>query len=332
MRYILLMVLMLFPLSLTAHSTVEFLDLVQKTKESVVFVLNIPKEGAVITTPFKKKVEPEPEDDDESDRKRVHSGTGFYTENGYIITNWHVIQNSETVQVYFEHNPVPYSVEVIAYDKAIDIAVLKPGPSFPKNVPPLQWREKILRQGEDVWVIGHPHGFRYSVSKGVISHLDRRLDNPWQPTVQTDAAINQGNSGGPLLDMDGKVVGVNVMLFSNTGTFSGLAFAIESKIAQYTIARLLEEGEIIRPLMGVLLKYDSDLYKVVAAGVGEGGAAETAGILEGDVYLEIDGMPILIIDDVFDVLATKNPDDFITVKVLRGGDVKFIKVKLGRVD
>ncbi len=329
MRYLLLVVLMFMPLSLTAHSSEDFLDLIDATKKSVVYVVNTLKEGTVQTTsetPFSEREEiPEMELEK---RQRRATGTGFVVEGGYIITNWHVIENAEKVEVFFENERIPYLVTIIGFDKAIDIAVLKPGDDFPTGIIPLEWRSKSLRQGEEVWAVGHPLGFTYSITKGIVSHLDRRIGSPWQPTIQVDAAINQGNSGGPLLDMDGKVVGINVMLVSDTSSFSGIALSIDYTVAKRATATLIEYGKIVRPLMGVLLSYDIEALSVVAKGISPDGAAEFAGIEEGDLYLEVDGKIISIVEDVFDILAVKQPGDILIVKIMRDGEVKIINVIL----
>jgi len=326
MRYLLLVVLMFMPLSLAADSSEEFLDLIDTTKKSVVYVVNTLKEGSVQTgpaTPFNK-----PEEEQSQSREKKASGAGFIVEGGYIITNWHVIENAEKIEVYFENERNPYIVSVVGFDQAIDIAVLKPGPDFPKDIIPLEWRSKALRQGEEVWTVGHPQGFTYSVTKGIISYLDRRIASPWQPTIQIDAAINPGNSGGPLLDMNGKVVGINVMLVSPTGSFSGIALSIDYTVAKRATATLIEYGKIVRPLMGVLLGYDEETYVVVAQNLTPGGAAEIAGIEQGDFYLEVDSKVISDINEIFDILALKQPGDIISVKIMRDGEIKIIEVIL----
>lgn len=329
MRYLLLVVLMFMPLSLTAHSSEEFLNLIDQTKKSVVYVVNTLKEGAVQTvpsTPFSERKDA-PDVDPGTSRRRA-TGTGFIVEGGYIITNWHVIENTKKVEVFFENGRISYPVTVIGFDEAIDIAVLKPGDNFPTDIVPLEWRTKKLRQGEEVWTVGHPLGFTYSITKGIVSHVDRRIESPWQQTIQVDAAINSGNSGGPLLDMDGKVAGINVMLVSDTSSFSGIALSIDYNVAKRATATLIKYGEIVRPLMGVLLSYDIDALSVIAKGMTPNGAAEAAGIEEGDLYLEVDGKIISFVNDVFDILALKQPGDILTVKIMRDGEVKVIEVIL----
>ena len=325
MRHIILMVLLLVPLTLSAHSPEEFLDVIEETKKSVVFVVTTPKEGTETELPA---ISPE-EDVDPDNKRGKFTGTGFIVEGGYIVTNWHVINNYELVEVYLENDPRPYPVTVIGSDADIDIAVLQVDDTFPKDLPRLKWRTDELRVGAEIWALGHPNGLTYSVSKGIVSHTNRRLESPWQPTIQIDAAINHGNSGGPLLDMNGDVVGINVMLISRVGEFNGLGLAIDGDVAKRATQTLIEYGTINRPLMGVMLGYDKDTYQVVAQEVVDGGAADTAGVKADDLYLEIDGIKIVLVDDVFDILATKRPFDTVNIKVSRDGDTKTFEVTLG---
>jgi len=310
-----------------SQAQTEFLDMIELTKKSVVFVVNTPKSDSIQTGPARPFKKIEPDDLPELSPGLKHMGAGFVTEDGYIITNWHVIENAKEIEVYFEDSDRPYVVELVAADKETDIAVLKHGSDFPK-VAGLQWRSTEVRQGEEVFAIGHPLGFTWSVTKGIISHLDRRIDNPWQSTIQTDTAINEGNSGGPLLGMGGKVLAINVMIVAPSGGFQGIALSIDHATAQRVIAALIKDGEIKRPLMGVSLGTDDKTYKVKAVAVTAGGAGALAGIKVGDLYIEMDGHAIKELDDVFDVLALLSPGDNVTVKVLRDGKPLTIVVKL----
>jgi serine protease Do len=334
MKALLMAVLLFVPLSVAAHSPVEFLDLIDETRKSVVLIHNTPIPGAIVNVP---SIQP-PENPNEDDPKEegdpqppgLFTGTGFFVEGGYIVTNQHVIANSSKLEVYFEGNFKPHIALLVGEDAAADIAVLKlADESLARTITPLDWRVDLLRVGAEVWAIGHPGGLNYSVSKGIISHLDRRLASPWQPTIQTDAAVNKGNSGGPLIDMDGNVVGVNVMIYSRVSEFNGIALAVDGFTAKTIAERLIVEGEIVRPLMGVVLGYDDSAFRVKAMELTPGGAADIGGILADDLYVSIDGTEIININDVFDILADKRPGDTIKVKVLRERNTVTVKVKLG---
>jgi len=297
-----------------------FPDVVEATTPSVVFILNTLKKG-------ENPANGRPSKPDEDSGESVASGTGFIVEGDHIITNYHVVENSEKLEVLFDHDPKRYKVSIIGYDKAIDIAVLKFEEE--KHVQPLKWSTIPARPGQDVWIYGHPIGLTFSVSKGIVSHTDRRITGPWQQTIQTDAAINHGNSGGPMLNMNGDVLGVSVMLISKSDSFAGIGLAIDGEIAKRAIKDILADGKINRPLMGVMLEYDRDMFVVKAGDLTKGGAADIAGIKPGDIYKEIDGSPITRINDVFDVLATKKPGDVIAVSVQRNKANKIINVTLG---
>jgi len=323
MKAFIMAVLLFVPLSVAAHSPIEFLDLIDKTKHSVVHVQNGPTDEAL--------AELELNGPTDEDKEKYGDGTGFIIEGGYIITNHHVIAGGENIKVYFEGNRTPFPVTIIGSDEETDVAVLKPDHTFPKNIKPLQWRSEQIRVGAEIWAIGHPQGLEFSVSKGIVSHLNRRVESPWQRTIQFDAAINSGNSGGPLLDMDGNVVGINVMILSRVAEFNGLALAIDGFTARTAIKTLIAKGEIVRPLMGVMLSYDNDAYRVYAQGVGDDGPAGEAGMEVGDLYVSIDGFHISIMNDVFDVLAERNPGDVIKVKVIRDGKTLTLDIKLGTI-
>lgn len=334
MKAFIMAVLLFVPFTVAAHSPVEFLDLIDDTKKSVVHVLNTPNDGELPTIANPRKDgrrQQDEDDDDDITGPQFFSGTGFIIEGGYIVTNHHVIDNSKKLEVQFENDPKSYPVTLVGADAAIDIAVLKPDHTFPKNIKPLKWRTERVRVGTEIWAIGHPGGLVYSVSKGIVSHIDRRIASPWQPTIQIDAAVNQGNSGGPLLDMDGYLVGVNVMIVSRVSEFNGIALAIDGFTAKKAVDILIVEGEIIRPLMGVALGYDSDSFRVKAEAITEGGAADLAGMEADDLYVSIEGTEIININDVFDVLKDYRPNDTIKVKVLRGRNTFILDVKLGKI-
>jgi len=310
-----LILILLLPL-FSCASTVNFPNVIAKTTPSVVHIMNILSSDSESDTKL-----------EDHNGKPIMTGSGFMISGNHIITNQHVIENSSELLISFKDDPKSYPASIIGFDKEIDIAVLKFNGD--KTVNPLSWSEQEIRSGQDIWVYGHPAGLLYSVSKGIISHTDRRITNPWQRTIQVDAAINSGNSGGPLFDMNGDVVGINVMLVSPTKAFAGIGLAIDGEIAQRAINDILADGKIIRPLMGVILEYDRELFVVKASELSPDGAAKTAGMMKDDIYVTIDNMPIKYMEDVFDVLAMKKPNDIIAVEIKRGNETKIIQVKLG---
>lgn len=249
-------------------------------------------------------------DNDAPERKAYSFGTGFFIEN-YIVTNHHVIDNAEKIVIHFENHPTRYEVEVVSSDEIADIAVLQLKEHLPFDVTPLEWSEVPLSLGQEVWAIGHPRGLEYSVTKGIISSTHRTASNNWQISVQTDAAVNQGNSGGPLLDMDGNVVAINTVIVTSGGGSNGLSVSVESEYAQTVITKLLSGEAIDRPLMGIMIGENIMTGEIFAARVGKGSAAEAAGVKADDHFVSLDGQPIAYAQDVYEVLRTHQPGDTI---------------------
>lgn len=273
-----------------------------------------------------------PDDDDEEEepielQPRHVFGTGFLIDD-YIITNYHVIEGGYKIVVNFQNNPQRYEVEVISSDKIADIAILKVINPLPFEVTPLEWSDQVLRSGQDVWAIGHPRGKSFSVSKGIISHINRAASNNWQRSVQTDVAINPGNSGGPLLDMDGKVIAINTVIVSAGGGSDGISISVEGKYAQGIIKRLLTGEEIDRPLMGLQIATNVMTGEPFVAIAVEGNPGKAAGIMAEDIFYELDNMRINVAQDIFEMLRIHQPGDTITGIFLRGEEREPITVEI----
>lgn len=244
-------------------------------------------------------------------------GTGFLIDD-YIVTNYHVIEDGYKIVINFQNNPQRYEVEVINSDKIADIAILKVINPLPFDVTPLEWSDQVLRSGQDVWAIGHPRGKYFSVSKGIISHINRAASNNWQKSIQTDVAINPGNSGGPLLDMDGKVIAINTVIVSAGGGSDGISISVEGKYAQNIIERLLTGEEIDRPLMGLQIATNVMTGETFVTVAVEGKPGKAAGVMSEDIFYELDNIRINVSQDVFEVLRVHQPGDTITGIFLRG--------------
>lgn len=328
MRYMIALLLLTLSTVGNVYANTQFLDLIQTTKDAVVLIittipgvevrtgrlppgLGIPNEDAP------EKLEP---------KDSYASGTGFIMGNGYIVTNHHVIEDASKIELYFENSRTPLVATVLAFDIETDIAVLTTKDRFPHDVTPLEWAAEPIRQGQDLWVIGHPNGFKYTVSKGIASHTDRRMFSAWQRLIQVDALIDHGNSGGPALNMDGEVIGISVAISSKVDTFAGIGLVIHHSIAESVVNRLIRFGEIVRPLMGVVIGYDLDAYKVRADFINEASPGAKAGILKNDLILLLDGHRISKINDVFDVLMTKKPGDTVNIVVDRDGKILTLSI------
>ncbi len=261
-----------------------------------------------------------PEEEDDEPTKMVYSfGSGFFIDD-YIVTNHHVIDGGETIMIHFQNDPTRYEVEVVGSDEIADIAVLRLIDPLPFDVTPLQWSHMQLASGQDVWAIGHPRSLEYSVTKGIISSVNRTASNNWQLSVQTDASVNSGNSGGPLLDMHGKVVAVNTLIITSSGGFEGVSVSVQGDYAQDIITKLLTEEPIDRPLMGIMIAGNIMTGESFVADLVEGSPGEDAGVLTDDIFYSLDGKRILYAQDIYEVLRVHQPGDTISATFLRGDE------------
>ena len=305
-----------FSLPLAAQAALpDFTKIVDASKNSVV---NISTKTAIKRSPAKKYHIPElPEgspfgelfdkffDQDEFDRRRRDAqslGSGFIiSEDGYILTNHHVIADADEVIVRMA-NRKEYVAKVIGSDQASDVAVLK---VEAEDLPTLKLGDSDkLKVGEWVLAIGSPFGFDATVTAGIVSAKGRSLpsDN-YVPFIQTDVAINPGNSGGPLFNLDGEVVGINSQIYSRSGGFMGLSFAIPIEMAVDVADQIKETGSVSRGWLGVLIQevtrelaesfgMDNPHGALVAKVLDDSPAAE-AGLQVGDVIVEFNGKKVM---------------------------------------
>jgi S1-C subfamily serine protease len=251
----------------------------------------------------------------------VALGSGFvYDQDGHILTNYHVISDPNSVEVTFVDGD-SYSAKVIGQDPYSDIAVLQiTDDGFQKQIPPLKAaNSSALQVGEQVIAIGNPFGLSGTLTSGVISQMGRVLPNDItgysiSNIIQTDAAINPGNSGGPLLNTRGEMVGVNTAIFSNTGVYSGVGFAIPSNMVQKVVSSLLKNGSYEHPYMGITgitvspeisnATHLNDTKGILVVDITADSPADKAGIRGGDVLTTVDGQDIRLGGDI--IVAVDN--------------------------
>ena len=264
--------------------------------------------------------------------KRVASGSGvIISADGYIVTNNHVVEDADELTVTLNDNR-EYSARIIGTDKTSDLALIKING---KNLPTLPIGDSNkLRVGEWVLAVGNPFNLNSTVTAGIVSAKARSLGaNGVESFIQTDAAINSGNSGGALVNVNGELVGINAMLYSNTGSYSGYGFAIPTTIMNKVVSDIKKYGTVQRAVLGIsgmdVNKYidaekekgnDTDfgtMEGIYVAKVEDGSAAAAAGLKENDVIVSIDGHKVAKMARLYEIMANKRPGDKVTITFLR---------------
>jgi Do/DeqQ family serine protease len=272
----------------------------------------------------------------------VGTGSGvIITEDGYIVTNNHVVQNASELEVTLNNNK-SYKATLVGTDSKMDIALLK-----------VDTKEKLpfatfgnsddIKVGEWVLAVGNPYNLTSTVTAGIVSAKARNLSNDGlQSFIQTDAAVNPGNSGGALVNTRGELIGINTMISSMTGSYVGYSFAVPSNITRKIIEDIMEFGGVQRGFLGVNGKelnsaISNELGLTETQGfyvssVSEDSGAKKAGIKKGDIIVKIDDRPINGFADFNEAIATKRPNDVVKVVVNRDGGAVTLPVKLSKTE
>ena len=275
-------------------------------------------------------------------REAISYGSGFILKDNYIMTNFHVVENATEVIVSLSDRR-EFIAEVIGVDPLSDLAVLK---VQGKDLPTVNTgNSEKLKVGDWVIAIGSPFSFDFSVTAGIVSAKGRSIQNNnignYVPFLQTDVAINPGNSGGPLFNLDGEVVGINSQIYSRSGGYQGLAFAIPINVAVDVADQIISSGEVSRGYLGVRMsEVDSDLadalgmkkpYGALINDVEEGEAADNAGLVPGDVIIEFDNKEIKFSTDLPHVVGQIKPNTEADAKVIRDGEEITLNFILGEL-
>ena len=275
-------------------------------------------------------------------RKAQSLGSGFIIdETGYVITNNHVIDNAEKIMVIL-YDDTSFEATVVGKDPKTDVALLKIDPKKTKLTAVKFGDSNNLRVGDWVMAIGNPFGFGGTVTAGIVSARGRNLSGSYDDYIQTDASINRGNSGGPLFDMKGNVVGINTAIFSQSGGSVGIGFAVSSNLAKQVTDQLKQYGRTKRGWLGVLIQ---EITQEIADSLGmksakgalvssatEGGPAEKAGVKTGDVILKFNDIEIESMKELPKVVAGTPVGKSVPLVILRNGKELTLNVVLGELE
>ena len=337
-----------------ASSLPDFTDLVEEHSESVVNISTISHVDQ--STQYQSDMNQLPEifkhffggvpdrGNDErgkKGKKQLQSmGSGFIvSEDGLVLTNNHVIDGADEIYVRFNDRR-ELKAKLIGSDKRSDLAVLR---VEAEDLPAVKLgKSKELKVGEWVFAIGSPFGFDYTVTAGIVSAKGRSLPSEnYVPFIQTDVAINPGNSGGPLFNMDGEVVGINSQIYTRSGGFMGVSFAIPIDVAMEVVDQLNNQGYVSRGWLGVLIQEVSKglaesfgldkPYGALVSQVLEGSPADEAGLNTGDVIIEYDGEEISFSSELPQLVGRTKVGDEVELVVMRNGKEKEITLKIGEL-
>jgi serine protease Do len=281
--------------------------------------------------------------DNNRQRKAQSLGSGFIIDaGGIVVTNYHVIENAEEIRVVLA-DETSFTAEVLGQDQKTDIAVLKIDPGDTKLTAVSFGDSDKLRVGDWVLAIGNPFGLGGTVTAGIVSARGRDIGNgPYDDFIQTDASINRGNSGGPLFNTDGDVIGINTAIYSQSGGSVGIGFAISSNLAERVAEQLIEFGQTRRGWLGVYIQevtpdiaeslgLDDDIGALISS-VNEDGPAAKGGIQPGDVVVEFDGKPIEKMRDLPRIVAETDIGAKVKVELFRQGKRETVTVTLGELE
>ena len=275
------------------------------------------------------------------EQARTSLGSGFIISNdGYILTNTHVVDDADQVTVRLQDRRT-LTAKVVGSDPQYDIALLKVNAGG--SLPAVRIGDsRALKPGQWVLAIGSPFGFDYTVTQGIVSAVGRNLgssDQPYTSFIQTDVPINRGNSGGPLFNLQGQVVGINSQIYSTSGGYQGVAFSIPIDLAMNAVQQIKTKGFVSRGMLGVGVRpISDDMVKALKLPNGDGAivgqitpgsSAEKAGIQIGDIIVAFDGQPIHTGSDLPPLVGMAKPGSTVPVTLLHDGHKQTLQVVIG---
>ncbi len=276
------------------------------------------------------------------ERRQRGLGSGvIVSEDGYILTNFHVISGADEIDVKL-HDGREVEATIVGSDSLSDVAVLKIAGEVDDLEVAYLGDSDSLRPGSWVVAVGNPFSLTSSVTAGIVSALGRSVLGPvsYQNFIQTDAAINPGNSGGALANIDGEVIGINTMIYSRSGGYMGIGFAIPMNMAKRIMKDIIYRGEVVRGWIGVSIQRIDAATRdalelgtrqgVLVADVYEGQPADKGGVERGDVVLSIDGNPVGSANELRNTVAALRPGEKVPVRVLRDGTEKTLRIRIAK--
>lgn len=353
---VLLAAMVLASVAQAADRPISFADLAERLKPAVVNVSTSQSARAVVQSErpqappgspfedfFRDFFDRQQRDGAPGPQRRAQSlGSGFVIDkSGIVVTNYHVIADADEITVIFDDN-TSFPAEIVGRDQKTDLAVLRI--KADQDLPAVPWGDsEVSRVGDWVVAIGNPFGLGGSVTAGIISARGRNINaGPYDNFIQTDASINRGNSGGPMFNLDGEVIGINTAIFSPSGGSVGIGFAIPSNLAKRVVQQLIEFGETKRGWLGVQIQTVNDeiaeslgLDKprgALVSKVNDGGPAAEAGIEAGDVILEFADRPVVEMRTLPRIVADTEIGQTVSVVVWRKGAEKKLRVKVGELE
>lgn len=325
------------PINVAAAEKTDFTEIAEKTVHAVVHVKNV----SITSTSSNPLLDFFYGQSASKEQRIVGTGSGvIISPDGYIITNYHVVKGAKELEITL-NNKETYLAEIIGVDESTDIALLKIDQT---NLPNLPFgNSDNLRVGEWVLAVGNPFNLTSTVTAGIVSAKARdinisRNNNRIESFIQTDAAVNPGNSGGALVNVRGNLIGINTAISSQTGSYIGYSFAVPSNIAKKVIEDILEYGNVQRAYLGINYEeLDSKKSKdfgvnntegVIITRVIEHGAAKESGLLSNDIITKMDNVKITKFSDLQGFLGSKRPGDKVAVRVIRNESEKIFQVRL----
>lgn len=281
------------------------------------------------------------------------AGSGFiWDDKGHIVTNYHVVEGGSNFMVSFRNDKKQYKAKLVGTEGRKDIAVLKlvDFPNKIKNLPVGESKSLVI--GQNAYAIGSPFGLNHTFTKGIISATGRKIEGiggvKIHNMIQTDAAINQGNSGGPLLNSSGLLIGMNTMIYSTSGSSAGVGFAVPVDTIKRIVPQLISHGKVIRPGFGIVILEDGVKQRfgiregIVIEYVDPKSPAARAGLegmsqdrfgryYLGDVIIKVDGKSVNSLDDIYHILDNRKIGDTVEVVYRRNRKNKKVSIKLDQI-